>query len=191
MRLRRLARMKASMASRLLSCSRSSCASTGSPGRILSPPGGMTKSRRNDGLHAIERAVDRGGGFDRVLEKLQSNPDAGEARQGEAVNAVIENLLHAGRRQDRHHHVDECEIRLMRGGRGFRRMVVAHQREHAAVARRAREIDMAQRVAAAVDAGSLAVPNGKYAVDICLRRAFPPAARPRRRWPRDPRSGPA
>ena len=51
-------------------------------------------------------------------------------------------------------------------------MVVAHQCEHAAVARRSREIDMAQRVAAAVDAGSLAVPNGKYAVEPAFAAHF-------------------
>jgi hypothetical protein len=39
-----LARTKASMASRLWSCRRASCASTGSRRRMLSPPSGMAKS---------------------------------------------------------------------------------------------------------------------------------------------------
>ena len=54
--------------------------------------------------------------LDRILEELQADPDAREARQGEAVKPVIENFLHAGRRQDRDHHIDEMVIRLMRGG---------------------------------------------------------------------------
>ena len=43
-------------------------------------------------------------------------------------------------------------------------MIVAHERKHAAMFRRAGEIDVTQRVAAAVDARPLAVPNGEDAV---------------------------
>ncbi len=44
-------------------------------------------------------------------------------------------------------------------------MIVAHQREDAAEARRAREIDMAQYVAGAIDARPLAVPEAEDAVE--------------------------
>ena len=50
---------------------------------------------------------------------FSADPDAGEARHRPAVEAVIEDLLHAGRIEDRDHHVDEVEFGLMRGGRGF------------------------------------------------------------------------
>ncbi len=43
-------------------------------------------------------------------------------------------------------------------------MVVAHQRQHAAVLRGAGQIGMAENVAGAVDARSLAVPHGEDAV---------------------------
>src|SRR5262249_22736201 len=80
-------------------------------------------------------------------------------RHGPAVDAVIDDLLHAGRVQDRDHHVDEVELGLVRGGRRFGRVVVAHQGKHAAMLRRAGEIGVAQRVARAVDARALAVPH--------------------------------
>ena len=47
-------------------------------------------------------------------------------------------------------------------------MVVAHQREHAAARRGAREIGVAEDVAAAVDARSLAVPEPEHAVEPAL-----------------------
>jgi hypothetical protein len=43
-------------------------------------------------------------------------------------------------------------------------MVVAQQRQHAAMARGARDIGVAEHVAGAVDAGSLAVPHAEHAV---------------------------
>ena len=102
--------------------------------------------------------------FDRVLDELQTDPDAGIARQREAHEAIIENLLHAGGREDRHHHIDENKFGLMRRGGGFGGVIVAHQRQHAAIARGAGEIDMAQRVAGAIDSRPLAVPDGEDAV---------------------------
>ena len=47
-------------------------------------------------------------------------------------------------------------------------MVVAHQREHAAVLRGAGEIGVAEHVAGAVDARALAVPHAEHAVVLAL-----------------------
>ena len=52
----------------------------------------------------------------------------------------------------------------MRGGGGFRGVVVAHQREHAAVLGRAGEVGVAEHVAGAVDARALAVPHAEHAI---------------------------
>ena len=60
------------------------------------------------------------------------------------------------------------EFGLMRGGGGFRRVVVAHQREHAAVLRGAGEIGVAEHVAGAVDARALAVPHAEHAIVLAL-----------------------
>ena len=60
----------------------------------------------------------------------------------------------------------------MRVGRGFGHMVVAHQGEHAAMLRRAGEIGVAEDVAGAVDARSLAVPERKHAVMLAFAEQF-------------------
>ena len=91
-----------------------------------------------------------------------------EARHRIAVEAVIDDLLHARRVQDRDHHVDEMELGLVRGRGGFGRVVVAHQREHAAVLRGAGEVGVAEDVAGAVDARPFAVPHAEDAVVFAL-----------------------
>ena len=51
-------------------------------------------------------------------------------------------------------------------------MVVAHQRQHAAVRRGAGEIGVAEHVAAAVDARALAVPEAEHAVEAAFAAHF-------------------
>ena len=99
---------------------------------------------------------------------LSATQAAAEARHRPAVETVVENLLHAGGVQDRDHHVDEVVFGLVRGGRGFGGVVVAHQRQHAAVLRGAGEIGVAEDVAGAVDARPLAVPEAEHAVELAL-----------------------
>ncbi len=60
----------------------------------------------------------------------------------------------------------------MRGGRGFRGVVVAHERQHAAVLRGSGEIGVTKHVAGAVDARSLAVPHRKHAIEFALAAQF-------------------
>ena len=122
----------------------------------------------HDDLHAVEAAVDHRRGLHRLVHALERDPGAGEARHRPAVEAVVDDLLHARRIEDRDHQVDEVEFGLVRGGGGFRRVVVAHQRQHAAVLRGAGEIGVAEHVAAAVDAGALAVPHAEHAVVLAL-----------------------
>ena len=121
-----------------------------------------------DGRDPIAGPVDRAGQFDVVLDAFDADPDAGEAGERPAVETVVEDLLHAGRIEDRHHRVDEGELRLVRGGRAFAGVVVAHQRDDAAMLRRAGEIGVAKRVAGAVDARPLAVPEAEDAVVAAL-----------------------
>ena len=123
---------------------------------------------RGNDVDPIEARIDRRRRFDCLVHGLQRHPRAGEARHRPAVEAVIENLLHAGRVQDRNHHIDEVIFGLVRGGRGFRGVVVTHQRQHAAMLCGAGQIGMAEHVAGAVDAGALAVPHGKHAIELAL-----------------------
>ena len=172
MRLSLLARTKASMASRLKSCRRASWPSMVSSRRMLSPPSRHAEIVRRDDLHAIEAAVDHAGRFHRLVHAFERDPGAGEARHRPAVEPVVDDLLHAGRIEDRHHHVDEMEFGLVRGGGGFRGVVVAHQRQHAAVLRGAGEIGVAEHVAGAVDARALAVPHAEHAIELALAAQF-------------------
>ena len=96
-------------------------------------PAGWRQELRNDRPHAVERAVDHAGRLDRVLHALDADPHAGEARQRPAVEPVVDDLLQTGRIQDRDQAVDEGKLGLMRGGGAFAGMVVAHQREDAAM----------------------------------------------------------
>ncbi len=127
---------------------------------------------RRDDLDALEAAVGDAGRFDRLVHAFERRPGAGEARHGPAVERVVHDLLHPGGAQDRHHHVDEMEFRLMRGGGGFRRVVVAHERDDAAVRRGAGEIGVAEDVAGAVDARPLAVPHAEDAIELAFAAQF-------------------
>ena len=140
----RLARAKARAASSLWVWTRASCARAMrwprplSGQRMLSPPGGGVKSsgRRIVGQRRIDR--DRGRALDRVVDAFQRHPAAGEARHGDAEQAVFQDLLHAGRVQHRHQRVDHGVLALVRRGAGFADMVVAQQHQHAAMLRRCR-----------------------------------------------------
>ena len=70
---------------------------------------------RSNDVDPIEARVDRRRRLDRLMHGLQRHPGAGEARHRPAVEAVVENLLHAGGVQDRDHHVDEVVFGLVRG----------------------------------------------------------------------------
>src|ERR1700744_2916346 len=54
----------------------------------------------------------------------------------------------------------------MRDGRGFCAMVVAGQAQHTPVLRRAGSIAVAEHVAAAIDAGALAIPDANRAIVV-------------------------
>ena len=46
-------------------------------------------------------------------------------------------------------------------------MIVAGDREHAAIGRSARRVGMLERIGRAIDAGPLAVPDAEHAIDFC------------------------
>ena len=120
---------------------------------------------RDDNVDTLQAAIDHGGQFDRLVHALERHPGAAESRHRPAVEPVVDNLLHPRGIEDRDHHVDEVIFGLVGGGGGFGGMVVAHQRQHAAVLRGAGEIGVAEDVAGAVDAGTLAVPEPEHAVE--------------------------
>ena len=68
----------------------------------------------------------------------------------------------------------------MRGGGGFGGVVVAHQRDHAAVLGGAGEIGVAEHIARAIDARTLAVPHAENAIELALAAQFGLLATPER-----------
>ena len=122
-------------------------------------------ARRHD-LHALRADLDRARAVDRVGEALHRDPRAREAREREAVQAEVEVLLHARRIEDGDRAVDQRRFALVRDRRRARGGIVAAEREHAAARRGARVVGVLQRVAGAVDAGALAVPDAEDAVVV-------------------------
>ncbi len=109
---------------------------------------------------------DRRRGIHRVGKADHAGPQAGKARHGQAVQAVVEHFLDVGRVEHRHLDMLEEELRLGRQDRRLGEMVVAGQRQHAALGRGAAGIGLAQHVAGPVDAGRLAVPDAEDAVVV-------------------------
>ena len=100
-----------------------------------------------------------------VRGQLESAPRAAEPGQRDAVEAVIENLLRVGRAQHGNRGVIERQFALM-GDRGtFRDVIVPSQGQRPAILPDAREVRVAHRVAAAIQPGTLAVPNAYCAVE--------------------------
>ncbi len=118
------------------------------------------------GQRRIDR--DRGRALDRVVDAFQRHPAAGEARHGDAEQAVLQDLLHAGRIERRHQRVDHGVLALVRRGARFADMVVAEQHQHAAMLGRPEQVAVADRIARAVDAGALGVPDREHAVVAAL-----------------------
>ena len=123
---------------------------------------------RNDDLQAVESGLDNTSRFDGLMHAFERRPTSRRTATSPSRRAHNREFLHTRRVQDRNHHVDEMELGLVRGGGGFRRVVVAHQGDHAAVLRRAGEIGMAEHVAGAIDARALAVPHAEHAVVFAL-----------------------
>ena len=119
---------------------------------------------RNLRADAMQARFDDAGRFDRVMQAFDADPGAGETRQGPAIDRIVVKLLQSGRIEDGDHGIEQCDLALMRHGRGFSTMVIARHDDDAAMFGRARRIGMAQHVAAPVDTGSLAVPDAEDAV---------------------------
>ena len=114
-------------------------------------------------LHLVGQ-IDLGRGLHGLGDHLHADPAAGIARHRDPQQAHLDHFVDAGGIEIGHQRRDEGVVRLMRHGRGFGAVIVAGETQHAAVFRRARGIAVAKHVAAAVDAGSLAVPDADHAV---------------------------
>ncbi|MGY3344173.1 hypothetical protein ACVWYK_002942 [Bradyrhizobium sp. USDA 4470] len=109
-------------------------------------------------LHFVGE-IDLGGGLHRLRDHLHADPAARIARHRDAEQAHLDHLVNARGIEIRHQRRDEGMVGLVRDGRGFGAVVVAGEAQHAAVLGGARRVAVAEDVAAAVDARTLAVPD--------------------------------
>ena len=113
---------------------------------------------------AVRVAVHHRRRLDVLLHGLEPDPDAGVAAQRPAVEAVVQDLLHAGRADDGHVGIDQRPVGLVQDGGGLAGVVVPHRHQHAAVLRGAGHVGVAHHVARAVHPRPLAVPEREDAV---------------------------
>ena len=70
----------------------------------------ISRDHRGD---AVQIAFDHGGRFDVVLDAFHADPDARIAREGEAIEAIVDELLHPCGMQDRDHDVEQVKFGLV------------------------------------------------------------------------------
>ena len=99
-----------------------------------------------------------------VGHDLEGHPEPRVARQLEAEAPEVEDVLDAAGEEHRHLEVVEGDLRMSGQRRRFGLRIVARQRQHAPVPADARDVRVAEDVAAPVDAGRLAVPHAENAV---------------------------
>ncbi len=121
---------------------------------------------RCDDLQCERIHVHGCGGFHRFRDRLEADPAARVARHRPADQAEFEDVLHAGRIEDRHHRAGELAFRAVRQGGRTAGVVIGGQRQHAAVLRGAGGVAVLEHVAAAIHARALAVPHGVDAIDL-------------------------
>ena len=102
--------------------------------------------------------------FHRLGDRLEADPAPGVAAHRPAEHAHVQNILHAGGIEDRHHRADEFELRTMRKRRRTASVIVGRERKHAAIFRGARGIAMLEHIARTIHARSLAVPHREHTV---------------------------
>ncbi len=119
---------------------------------------------RDDERRHLVGEVDFRRGLDRLGDHLHADPASAVARHRYPQQAHLDHFMDAGGVEIGHQRRDEGMVRLMRDGRGFRAVIVTGQTKYAAVFGRACRVAVAEYIAAAVDAGALAVPDADHAI---------------------------
>ena len=118
------------------------------------------------------RQVDHRAAVGDVRHDLEGGPQAGVPRQGDPVQAEVQHLGRVARIEHRDREVEETDRAVAGDRRALAGGVVAGQHQGAAVLAGADEVAVAERVAGAVDAGRLAVPDADYAVEAFVGETF-------------------
>ena len=141
----------------------------------------------HDDLDAIGIADDRGRAFDGLRNRLEADPATRVARQRKAQNAEIEIILQRRRIDHRHQCGGEHLLALMGERRGLAAMVVAGQRDHAAVRRGAGRVGVLERVDRSGRRRGPCHTRYRIRHRPWRRGTCRPAGCPTRRWPPGPR----
>ena len=120
----------------------------------------------DDDVDAIRINLHRGRRFHHFLNRLHARPQARETAHGKGVQAHVQNVLHIAGEEHRRAAGLEDVIALVRRGGGFADVVIARNRNHAAMLRGARHVRVLEHVRAAIHTRPLAVPDAKNAVEL-------------------------
>ena len=113
-----------------------------------------------------QRAIDEtAAAFDGLGDRLEGDPGSGKARGRPAPQAKGYIFVDAGGMDDRDAPPHQREIARIGNGRGSCGMIVADHQQNPALFRRTGGVAVPNRIAGAVDAGALAVPQRKHAID--------------------------
>jgi len=130
----------------------------------VQPPHGHLEILRQNELTVFAIEIDRRRRLDRIGNHLHPDPCPAIARHGDSEQAHLDEFMHGRRIEHRDHRRHEGMFRLMRHGRGFRRVVVSGQRKHAAMGGRAVGIGMFEHITGTIDPRPLAVPDADHPV---------------------------
>ncbi len=125
--------------------------------------------RGDDGRDAIRRDLGGARLIRDVRDDLDADPEPGNAREHEAVQPQVEDVLNIAREEGRHQRVVEGDLRVARERRGLGHRVIAGQGQHAAIASDAGVVGVLEGVARPVHARRLAVPHPEHAVVLRSR----------------------
>ena len=119
-----------------------------------------------DDVHAVWLHRHAGRGLDHLLDGLHARPQAREAAHGKGMQAHVQDVLHIAGKEHRRAAGLEDVVALVGGRAALADVVVAGQRDHAAVPGGARHVGVLEHVGAAVHARALAVPQAEDAVEL-------------------------
>ncbi|MNS97912.1 hypothetical protein D3C72_1322610 [compost metagenome] len=125
---------------------------------------GLHEILRQHDAHAVGVGDHRGARFHHFLHCLHARPQPAEAAHGKGMHAQVKDVLHVRREEHRQPARHEGVVALVGQRAALGDVVIAGERDHATQRRGAGEVGMLERIAAAVDAGALAIPDAEHAV---------------------------
>ena len=112
----------------------------------------------------------RGAGLHHLLDGFHARPDTCKTAHGDAMDAVVQYILHRRRKKHGQTAGFENMVALVCGGAAFGDVVIPCQGQHTAPRRGARHIGVLEHIRGAVNARAFAVPNAKHPIEFVAAR---------------------